>query len=98
MNLQDNIKGNLYYSYNMKEYIIFEYKKGYIEAYPTHGAINCQNWLPFGIKYALLSSVSRNQALKSAYINWIDSSGYGFNYWVRNIYDKYTKRKRNRRK
>lgn len=66
----------------------------HIEAYPTHGYAPeeiLKNWLCLtlpdtkvchdGISFlaGFVSAVSRTQARKAAYINWVDSTGKGFN-------------------
>ena len=71
----------------MKRYLIFHYKvrgQDFIEAYPIQGDLpSWVLWAQFGHENteatAFVSSISRNQARRAAYTNWIRADGQGFN-------------------
>jgi len=74
----------------MREYIIFKYQvdnQDYVEAYPIHRR-SMRGRLVWGAmetaysgEWGLVTSESRNQARKAAYINWIDWTAKGFNHF-----------------
>ncbi len=71
----------------MPSYMTFYYKfngQDYIEAYPTHG--QPVDWIQGElnkagtvVSIAWMSSPSRNQARRAAYMNWIRADGTDFN-------------------
>jgi len=74
----------------MREYVIFKYQvegQDYVEAYPVHtsdslGRVLWQALIMAGPHVlAMVTSESRNQARKAAYINWIDWTAKGFNHF-----------------
>jgi len=77
----------------MQEFFIFSWIDNnvtLIEAYPVHKGLSRQYFINHCISctdingWALVSSPSRNQAKKSAYINWINSTGKGWNRYYDN--------------
>jgi len=74
----------------MREYVIFKYQvegQDYVEAYPIHSE-SVRGLIMFGSlemtysgEWGMVTSESRNQARKAAYINWIDWTAKGFNHF-----------------
>ncbi len=81
----------------MKEYLIFDYMLNgfhYVDAYPFHGGIKDSGEITasmvmsgMDMNIGIVSSPSKNQARKAAYINWVNSTGEGFNKYSRSLID-----------